>query len=77
MKEYFAIAEVHYYNSVDNTTESENIVLTEVENFSDTMGRIEKYYGSDLEDVKITLFEGPFVALTDYSVDRLMKGEEI
>lgn len=65
MKEFIAIATVSYYNDNDNTTETEKIVLTEVENFVDAMERIEKYYSQDLEQVDIELYEGPFLFLTD------------
>lgn len=65
MKELIALATVSYYNDNDDTTETEKIVLTEVENFVDAMERIEKYYSQDLEQVDIELYEGPFLFLTD------------
>ena len=65
MKEFIAIATVSFYNDNTNTTETEKIVLTEVENFVDAMERIEKYYSQDLERVDIELLEGPFFFLTD------------
>lgn len=65
MKEFIALATVSYYNDADNKTETEKIVLTEVENFVDAMERIEKYYSNDLEQADIELFEGPFFRLTD------------
>ena len=65
MKEFIAIATVSFYNDNTNTTETEKIVLTEVENFVDAMERIEKYYSQDLEQVDIELYEGPFLFLTD------------
>lgn len=65
MKEFIALATVSYYNDNDDTTETEKIVLTEVENFVDAMERIEKYYSQDLEQVDIELLEGPFFFLTD------------
>lgn len=65
MKEFIALATVSYYNDNDDTTETEKIVLTEIENFVDAMERIEKYYSQDLEQVDIELYEGPFLFLTD------------
>ena len=65
MKEFIAIATVSFYNEIDNTTETEKIVLSEVENFVDAMERIEKYYARDLEKVDIELLEGPFLTITD------------
>ncbi len=65
MKEFIAIATVSFYNENDNTTETEKIVLSEVENFVDAVERIEKYYSRDLEKVDIELLEGPFLTITD------------
>ena len=74
MKEFIAIATVSYYNDVGNTTETENIVLTEVENYVDAMERIEKYYSHDIEDVHVVLLEGPFLTISDMNLDMIMKG---
>lgn len=65
MKKLIALATVSYYNNDNYKTETEKIVLTEVENFVDAMERIEKYYSNELEQVDIELYEGPFVFLTD------------
>lgn len=65
MKELIAIATVSFYNEINNTTETEKIVLSEVENFVDAVERIEKYYSRDLEKVDIELLEGPFLTITD------------
>ena len=77
MKEFIAIATVSYYNDNNNTTETEKIVLTEVENFVDAMERIEKYYSQDLERVVIEVLEGPFLKLTDEAIEILMEAELI
>ena len=77
MKEFIAIATVSFYNEIDNTTETEKIVLTEVENFVDAMERIEKYYSQDLERVVIEVLEGPFLKLTDEAIEILMEAELI
>ena len=75
MKEFIAVATVSYYNDVDNTTETENIVLTEVENYVDAMERIEKYYSHDIEDVRVVLLlEGPFLTISDMNLDMIMEG---
>ena len=65
MKELIAIATVSFYDEINNTTASEKIVLSEVENFVDAVERIEKYYSRDLEKVDIELLEGPFLTITD------------
>ena len=74
MKEFIAIATVHYYNDVTNTSDEEYIVLTEVDTFAEAARRIEEYYGLDLESINVTLLDGPFLTLTQDSVDNLMKG---
>lgn len=65
MKKLIALATVSYYNNDNYKTETEKIVLTEVENFVDAMERIQKYYSNELEQVDIELLEGPFFFLTD------------
>ena len=73
MKEFIAIATVSFYNEIDNTTETEKIVLSEVENFVDAVERIEKYYARDLEKVDIELLEGPFLTITDEMYKNIME----
>lgn len=77
MKEFIAIATVSFYDEIDNTTATEKIVLSEVENFVDAMERIEKYYSQDLERVDIEIFEGPFLTLTDEAIKVLKEAEII
>ena len=77
MKEFLAIATVSFYNEIDNTTETEKIVLSEVENFVDAVERIEKYYSRDLERVDIEILEGPFLKLTDEAIKILEEAEII
>ena len=77
MKEFIAIATVSYYNEIDNTTETEKIVLSEVENFVDAVERIEKYYSRDLERVDIEILEGPFLKVTDEAIEILKEAEFI
>lgn len=73
MKELIAIATVSFYNEIENTTETEKIVLSEVENFVDAVERIEKYYARDLEKVDIELLEGPFLTITDEMYKNIME----
>lgn len=77
MKEFIAIATVSFYDEIDNTTETEKIVLSEVENFVDAVERIEKYYSRDLERVDIEILEGPFLKLTDEAIEILKEAELI
>ena len=75
MKELIAIATVSFYDEINNTTASEKIVLSEVENFVDAVERIEKYYSRDLERVDVEIFEGPFLTITDEVIDVLKEAE--
>ena len=75
MKELIAIATVSFYDEITNTTASEKIVLSEVENFVDAVERIEKYYSRDLEKVDIELLEGPFLTITDEIYKNIMEAE--
>ena len=59
----------------ENTIETDHIILTEVENFSDAMARIEQYYGTDLEVCEITLLEGPFLHVNGINFDKIITGE--
>lgn len=77
MKEFIAIATVSFYDEIDNTTATEKIVLSEVENFADAVERIEKYYSRDLERVDIEILEGPFLKLTDEAIKILEEAELI
>lgn len=45
------------YNDMDNTTRIECGVLTDVEDFTKAMKRIESFYGSTLEKIEIELFD--------------------
>lgn len=67
--EFVALATVSFYDDVDGKSVNENILITEVNTFTEAMMKIEDYYGRDLETVTINLFEGPFVTLSDENVD--------
>lgn len=62
MKEFYAVATVEWYNDIEKKTKKDTITMTEVENFTDVISRLENYYREDLEHIlKIELFEGPFI----------------
>ena len=76
MKEFSAAAMIRFYNSAINKSETENIVLSEVANFTDAVTRIEEYYKEDLESImEVTLFEGPFIVLNNNSYLKFVEGE--
>ena len=75
-KEFYAAATIQFWNEAEDTSQEENIILTEVENFVDAVTRIEAYYGSSLEAlVELNLFEGPFVILNDRALEALCCGD--
>ena len=75
MKEFFAIANVVYYDESNVESYAETIVITEVSNFQDAMSRIEAYYAQDLESVQLELYEGPFIRLSNRYAEMLAAGE--
>ena len=76
MKEFYATVTVQFYDNVAEVSAEENIVLTEVENFTDAVTRIEAYYGTDLEAIiELNLFEGPFVTLSNRALEALCCGD--
>ena len=52
---YTALAKITYYCDFEEYTE--NIILSEVSDFADAARRIEEYYGKDLQEMKITLYD--------------------
>lgn len=62
MKEFYAVATVEWYDDNSGEIKKDTITMTEVENFTDVVSRIENYYGNDLDRIlKVELFEGPFI----------------
>ena len=75
MKEFYAIANVVFFDEYEIADIKETIVLTEIENFQDAMSRVEAYYAHDLESVQIKLFEGPFIKLSPRYAEMLATGK--
>lgn len=76
MKDFYATAKIQFYDEIEGNTKEENIALTEVENFVDAVTRIEAFYGNDLEAIiELNLFEGPFITLSNKSLEALVCGD--
>lgn len=75
MKEFIAVATVHWYCDSDDSNNVDHIILTEVESYVDAVSRIENYYGNDLESVDVTLLEGPFVTMSGRYLDMFVTGQ--
>ena len=72
-----AICEVEWYSESDNRSITEHIGITHIDNYTSAMSLIEAYYGEDIESVKITLLEGPFIHLNKDMADRILSGEDL
>lgn len=71
---YTAVAKVSFWNENKKEMVRENVVLTNVTNFTDAMKQIEGYYGDDLDGCNIRLLDMPFLyAVPDEEINRLMK----
>ena len=67
LKEFVALAKVEFYDEEEDLR-TDNIIITEVENFADAVTRIEAYYSDDLHAiVELILYEGPFLMADDTS----------
>ena len=75
MKEFMAIVKAEFYDEVSEQTETESIVVTNVDTYKEAMELVEKYYGNNLEGVHITLLDGPFLRISNRIVDEIMTGE--
>ena len=66
-KEFIALAKIEFYDEEDDL-HTDNIIITEVENFADAVTRIEAYYSNDLHAIiGLTLYDGPFLTTDDTS----------
>lgn len=75
MGEFIAIAKVNFYDDIDNSTLQENIIMTHIHSFSEAVCFLEKYYGTNLESFSLELLEGPFLRVSDASVEKLVHEE--
>ena len=76
LNDYFAIATIEYYNESQNDTFVENQVLTNVSSYTEAVAMLEEYYGNDLESIQqMTLLEGPFLNVSNETIDKIMKEE--
>ena len=71
-KEFIALAKIEFYDEEEDL-HTDNIIITEVENFVDAVARIEAYYSDDLYAiVELSLYEGPFL-MADDTIFNLIK----
>ena len=67
-EKYTALAKVTYYCDFNEFTD--NIMLSDVNDFSDAVRRIEEYYEKDLQEIKITLYDCWFPSPEDLDIKK-------
>ena len=75
MKEYIAICEINYYDTIEEADAKETVVFTCVDNYTEAMQMVEEYYGSDLNSARITLLEGPALVVGPNTADKILRDE--
>ena len=73
--DFFAVCEIVYlYDDGEQyKEETEYIVLTNVYNFSETMSKVEEFYGSDLISIKMTLLEHPHLTISKEIYEKILE----
>ena len=74
LNDYFALVRVEAFD--DDSDYEENLILTNVSNYTEAMSLLEEYYGLNIEVIRdLTLFEGPFLRVSDQTVEKIVTGE--
>lgn len=74
-KIYSAIARITFWDSIEEKESKENIVITEVDSFTDALHRIEDYYGIDLLGVSLQLLDNKFITIPDTLFEELAEND--
>ena len=80
MKEFFAVCRITFIAEYteDYKEETDYVILTDIDTYSDAVSRLEEYYGNDLISLTITLLNGPFFRISKEIYDSLIEnGGEI
>lgn len=80
MKEFFAVCRITFIAEYteEYKEETDYIVLTDINTYSDTVSELEEYYGDDLVSLTVTLFDGPVFRIPKEIYDSLLEnGGEI
>ena len=74
MGDYIAVINIEWM--FDDRQMSENIIITDVNNFTEAVAKVEKVYGNDLVQINnFTLLGGPFLKVSDKYLEKIMTGE--
>ena len=76
LNDYFALACIEAFDDDSGDTYKENLILTNVSNYTEAMELLERYYGLNIEVIHdLTLFEGPFLRVSDQTVEKIVTDE--
>ena len=68
-KEFIALVKIEFYNE-EKDLETDNIIITNVKNFTEAVMRLESYYSNNLyKIIELTLYDGPFLKSDSVSFD--------
>lgn len=80
MKEFFAVCRITFIAEYteEYKEETDYIILTDIDTYSDAVSKLEEYYGDDLISLTVTLFDGPIFRMSKEIYDSLLEnGGEI
>lgn len=80
MKEFFAVCRITFITEYteEYKEETDYVILTDIDTYSDAVSRLEEYYGNDLISLTITLFDGPIFRMPKEIYDSIIEnGGEI
>ena len=76
INDYFALARIEAFDDNAGDTYEENLILTNVSNYTEAMELLEGYYGLNIEAIHdLTLFKGPFLRVSDKTVEKIATNE--
>ena len=80
MKEFFAVCRITFIAEYveEYKEETDYVILTDVDTYSDAVSKLEEYYGNDLISLTVILFDGPVFRMPKEIYDSLLEnGGEI
>lgn len=80
MKEFFAVCRITFIAEYteEYKEETDYIILTDIDTYSEAVSKLEEYYGDDLISLTVTLFDGPVFRMPKEIYDSLLEnGGEI
>lgn len=75
LNDYIAIITAEIYLEDENETIKENTILTNVKSYASAAELLEEYYGNSLLGFEITLFDGPFLHVSNNTLEKIVTEE--